>query len=403
MARYFKNRYYWFVSLLFLFVITIAFLNTVNANNGKLSQSNFVIKQVISNELLETKSGIFVQIPHISAPDKYWHAERFDVCYHRKTKEFLQLNIVGKILIVHGAYESDKGIHLPDKIILPSGENLSEVMIALGLAQNISNDTSLINLEDQSKDKFSGIWQRCNQENKIQIQNRLERKINLSESIKPHFQEQSNGKIRSIISNNIVELKNGLQVTIWGLKSMDHQKSITPAHQCFREKSIRYLEKKLRHKMVFMEKPKKTQDTRKKIKRRISLDEPLSSRLESVLESAIKSGYGLPDLSAANNEDQKSQWQTWSDKAIKEKIGAWGDCQDKIVQTFFKQLNTETVTHEAKKIDSNCPIKGNITGTKSQPIKKYHTIASPWYERTQAEACFETEEKAVMAGFVKVK
>lgn len=46
---------------------------------------------------------------------------------------------------------------------------------------------------------------------------------------------------------------------------------------------------------------------------------------------------------------------------------------------------------------ANCIVKGNISGQN----KIYHVKGGSFYERTQAEQCFATEQEAVAAGFRK--
>lgn len=46
---------------------------------------------------------------------------------------------------------------------------------------------------------------------------------------------------------------------------------------------------------------------------------------------------------------------------------------------------------------SECKIKGNVSGRS----KVYHLQGGAFYERTQEEACFNTESEAQSAGFIK--
>lgn len=55
----------------------------------------------------------------------------------------------------------------------------------------------------------------------------------------------------------------------------------------------------------------------------------------------------------------------------------------------------ETQTTENSSVD--CKIKGNISSSN----KIYHLQGGSFYERTTAEMCFNTEEEAIAAGFVK--
>ncbi|MDQ3018931.1 MAG: hypothetical protein M3Q64_03610 [bacterium] len=57
-------------------------------------------------------------------------------------------------------------------------------------------------------------------------------------------------------------------------------------------------------------------------------------------------------------------------------------------------MNKNTSTTQ----DGSCTIKGNVA---SGGKKTYHVPGGSFYDRTTAELCFQTENEAVAAGFVK--
>ncbi|MEZ4180663.1 MAG: hypothetical protein R3B41_04130 [Candidatus Doudnabacteria bacterium] len=63
-----------------------------------------------------------------------------------------------------------------------------------------------------------------------------------------------------------------------------------------------------------------------------------------------------------------------------------------------KANNSSTTQPNSTKNGDNCTkIKGNI----SSKSKIYHMPGGAFYNRTQAEMCFDTEQQALAAGFVK--
>gem|GEM_PF-5319123 len=76
----------------------------------------------------------------------------------------------------------------------------------------------------------------------------------------------------------------------------------------------------------------------------------------------------------------------------------WQQCAKQvIVQSGDSVVEPELI------YDKDCPIKGNIAGSKKNPKLTYHTPLSGWYKRIKYEQCFETEAEAQTAGFIKVK
>lgn len=384
--------------LLFLFVITFAIFNTnkhVIAESISGQSKKFIVKKINSNELIQTKSGHIIKIPHISAPDKYWHKDRFDACYDYTTKNFLAEILLGNTIKTDKTPQTDKEVFNPESIILNSGEDLSEILIRLGMAQNKSQKIAFIEAEKIAQKNLLGIWQRCNEENKtrIMIQKKQQKKIQAPTINFTHGQNQS--IVTNILGNNLIELDNREVITIKGLKTLQNQ--LTPAEKCFDTTSQNYLKKLLIGKNVLLQTSSFNNPEKNTIERFVFLETPGNTKLKNVADILIKNGYGLPD-----RKKKDDNIDTVLINSIKKQKGAWLECGASLKKIFAPTSNTAKIL-EKNTSTLSCPIKGNITGTKSKPIKKYHTIKSPWYQRTQAEECFETETEAVESGFVKVK
>lgn len=71
----------------------------------------------------------------------------------------------------------------------------------------------------------------------------------------------------------------------------------------------------------------------------------------------------------------------------------------KVAGSQSENAATAQVAGDSTELDCTGKIKGNI----SSSSKIYHMPGGSFYKRTQAEACFDTEEQAKAAGFRKSK
>ena len=78
----------------------------------------------------------------------------------------------------------------------------------------------------------------------------------------------------------------------------------------------------------------------------------------------------------------------------------WLNCSSQIIKSDENNAESKPPLLE---FDPDCPIKGNVAGSKKNPKKTFHTPASGWYKRIEAEQCFADEAAAKSAGFEKVK
>jgi hypothetical protein len=51
---------------------------------------------------------------------------------------------------------------------------------------------------------------------------------------------------------------------------------------------------------------------------------------------------------------------------------------------------------EAKEDNKDCPVKGNIS---AKGARTYHVVGGAFYDKTNPEQCFSSEEEAITAGF----
>jgi micrococcal nuclease len=216
------------------------------------------------------------------------------------------------------------------------------------------------------------------------------------------------GEVAEVLSGNEFRLKNG---PIVKLQNVEIPRENNQASECFQKNSRNYLENLILGKKVRLERPVNSREiTDYKLVRNVYLNPlaPLSGGKDknnkfrgiAVNQKMIAAGFGkfsrtIPSSNLGKFELEKVQAEVYANPR-----GAWGICAPEILNT---DLSNSAKKEEIREIDENCPIKGNISGTKKSPIKTYHTVLSGWYERIQPEQCFQTEEEAIFAGFRKIK
>lgn len=105
-----------------------------------------------------------------------------------------------------------------------------------------------------------------------------------------------------------------------------------------------------------------------------------------------KNNQLLGNYNKNNQQQQKLQQEgggLQEDKPLK--------TENKVADENSNVVNSSTQNTLIRK-DNSCIIKGNISGTGS---KIYHIKGGAFYERTNPEQCFNTEEEAKVGGFRK--
>ncbi len=249
------------------------------------------------------------------------------------------------------------------------------------------------------------------------------------------------GEVVEVLSGNEFRLKNG---PIVRLADVEIPRENNSASRCFQKNSRNYLENLILGKKVRLEKPVNSREIMDyKLVRVVYLEE--GNRLKKLPHppeySELGEGANLNfrhHLAGGKNKNFRHRLAGHSGISVNEKMirdgfgkfagfskphpnpllegegvlkelqkevyanprGAWAICAREILNT---SVENPAKNSEIREIDENCPIKGNISGTKANPIKTYHTVLSGWYDRVQPEQCFQTEEEANLAGFRKVK
>lgn len=251
--------------------------------------------------------------------------------------------------------------------------------------------------QEFAKDNNLGIWAPCpNDLNWSKIRGNFGGRMREFKKENTVFLgEVATGTVDEVLSGNSFRLKNG---PIVFLSNVEIPENTNQANACFRENSRNFLEHLILGKKVRLEKKINSHENidNFKLVRQVYLNR--KSRKISINQQMIAEGFGkFPRTTTSSNfgefELEKVQQEVYANPR-----GAWRICAKNILNTNFS--NTKD---EIREIDESCPIKGNISGTKKYPIKTYHTVLSGWYDRIQAEQCFQTEDEANVAGFRKIK
>jgi len=339
----------------FFCVITCAF--TFYSTEIGVNAKKFTITEIRENTIFVTDKNDLISMENISIPNHYTPGT--DHCYHRKIKHFLEMNV--------------KGTKFQNL------EELEKMIISHGMAK--TNNNQYIKDEARAQNNRAGIWEKpCNDMSNLYLsKNKYQNKKKLKRLNDPVSVQTVTG----VTGNNDLVLENGNIIKVMGLRFPSRDQ--TQAERCFYQETHKFLQYALIGRQVLFKKDRFHLDREKILPRHVFLfDKGAALRQTiSLAEHIIKSGYARSD----NQELIEIERQVYQNP-----LGAWTACTNHIY-----------TPQEPIQEKNNCPIKGNITGTNSNPVKKYHTVHSPWYERTKAELCFESETEAVEAGFEKVK
>ncbi len=260
--------------------------------------------------------------------------------------------------------------------------------------------------EKQAQEENLGIWNGCGQD----IANRVVRSIRQRMYFKHRHEgflaPVAVGRVIKVLSGNLVELENGVIIKLLGIKLPEIKKKelgatnskVFDLESCFSNESKEFLSNLVLGKQIIWRADYEDFDKRRNLLRYGYLAYDDGEEL-FINEYLIKHGYGKSHWEGLNLK-YKDKFETIQALVYASPKGAWSFCAKKLMEHTFNDKKEEKEVIYSEK----CRIKGNISGTKKNPIKKYHTPLSPWYKRiTKPERCFETEEDARKKEFIKVK
>lgn len=198
-------------------------------------------------------------------------------------------------------------------------------------------------------------------------------------------------------SGNAFVTTDNVAVEIIGLTPLEPRNE---SERCFADQAQHFLNKIIAGKAIYLQADREIHFQDQTLKRHAYVYD-IDGRQKLLSLMLIRDGFGRYKPYGENDQYENRLKQSQAEAYIAGN-GAWTTCLKKVVKTELEKAKTE---HEVKKkpLDENCPIKGNVSGSKKTPKKTFHTPASGWYTRIQPERCFNTEQEAVEAGFLKVK
>ena len=358
-------------------------------------QSSRIIKILPEGQILLTNSG-----PNFLSGINYQALQTKDKCFRRIILKELR----------------DTWIDIPvkwrkdsNKILIKNTKlgNMSEHILKKGMGRLVDTDVSsyykgkLRIAESQAKEKNIGVWNGCGQEKMERKIRALRQKLYFQSSFDGFLSPVSSAKVVKVISGNFIQLDNGSKVKLLGINiPKKNKESEIDIETCFEAESQKFLESLLVGRQIFLRADRIDFDGHGTLLRYIYLPSWRKNSDELLVNQyLIERGYAKSHWSG-KNEYFKKEFESLQTEIYANPKGAWRQCVQRTLNEESKTDNEENPLV----YDDACRIKGNISGTKSKPIKKYHTPKSPWYKRiTKPEKCFETSEAAETEGFVKVK
>ena len=376
------------VVVLILFAFPILGANALNWETVR-------VNHVLDNKHFSIANGDIVEILGIDPPDLFFPTKS-DRPLARKTFRLLKLLLENKEIKIleDQIFRSKNGI-FPRHVKLDDGKYLSELLVENGFSrfssdgENIKFDKKYKTAETRAKKDYCGIWGDTDEQKSLR-QIRAKSSIaarKFRKKYAPFFAQIAVGRVEKVLSGDKIQLGNGLKIRLLGIQAPKKDESAVGL-ECFGAEAKTFLETEILGKTVWLQKDVSDLAERDTLLRYVFLPEEKIS----INEKMISNGFA------------RSHWIT-KDKKFREKFedlqleifenprGAWLSCVEKILALPQKK---EKKSYD---VDQNCPVKGNISGTK----KTFHTAESGWYERLQPEQCFETETAAIAAGFEKVK
>lgn len=378
------------------------FCNDVSAKDTK-KWNPVKIERVLDNEHLLLFDGRIIQIIGIDPPDLFYPSKK-DQCFSRNTFRLLKVLLEKKsVKIKEDQTKRLKNGIYPRHVKLEDGKILAEFMIRNGMARFKSSppdtkyDKPFQKAEASAIAENVGIWGKCGIEESLLLRKELagQSRQNFRKKFGQFLLKISVGTVREVLSGTEFVMTNGLRVKMLGIESPapddDRQ-----AFSCFGKSSKSFLESLILNRKVHLIRDQSQFSGVRKLLRYVKLPPRNKNENEIFINKLmVEEGYAR---SFWNTEDEYHQddFEKAQKKLYAEPKGAWVECIHEI-------LTEEEQTEDGSDTDESCPIKGNISGTKKEPIKKFHTNKSRWYKNLKAEECFQTEEAAIKAGFTKVK
>lgn len=364
------KRFFWIL----IFVIT-----STNTYSVKSFSEETEFKEILSEKSILLQDGKQMVFKDLSIPHK--ESKKY-YCHYKKTKDVFRTYFLN-----NKEYIDQKNYSKIEKKT-DSTEHLKKYLLENGYAyvntqENI--DKHLLSIQKEAQKNKLGIWS-------IPCDTKLKIRTLFSKRKRQKSQEFFVDRVKTISETMTIQTFSGKKVSLAFVSFPPERK--TSAEACFLDSARKHALNALFGKPLFFRKAKKSNA--------YHIFVPEKKKIPGILyfnEYFIENGYArLPSLYKKNLffSDSIFKKQTNAYKTAK---GAWGIC----LPHLTKENHPESDPLSLKIPENLCAVKGNISGSKKNPEKKYHTKKSPWYAHTKAERCFESEKEAIEAGFEKVE
>ncbi|NCP67438.1 hypothetical protein GW756_02045 [bacterium] len=326
-------------------------------------------------------------------------------CYQKRFENFLKTKIINKPLKIKFSQEySSQALYREGQIKFEGKYGLAEILLENGWAQLSENTEKPLkpyhDAQIRAQVNRRGLWGECDHWYNLRERQRLRGLTNyLAVENRSMLSNVSTGWVSRIISPDLIELSNGQKIKLQAL-GIPKQKS--ELQSCWQDQTVKELESLLLGKKVRLEKDQLQLTTTGRILQRYVWLE--GNRWQSPLfinEHLISHNLALLDQTQLNLK-YVDRLKSAALSASQENVAPdwWLNCSSQIIKSDENNAESKPPLLE---FDPDCPIKGNVAGSKKNPKKTFHTPASGWYKRIEAEQCFADEAAAKSAGFEKVK
>ena len=397
-----KNFFLLFSGIFIFFLFFFFFLPVTDSQESEIKDDSGWEETIIDTDSFRLVDGRLIRILGIDGP-KLNDPRHNYACFRKKTLRFLKEILSEKeIKMVQDVQNfSNQGTLL--RHVKIKNKNIAELLLSEGLV-SFSSDGTNTKYEKQYKDAEAlaqknklGIWSNCDQ-----FSHHADFRFSIKNKKKyvPYLSQISVGKVKEVLSGQSFIMENGIVVKLLGIETPDSGDP-RQAFSCFGKYAKEHLEDLILGKKVFLLRDQSDFTNHRELLRYIDL--PLENRGQDhifINEKMVADGFARSMWEYDENQKFQTLFLDKETEAEKNMTGAWGWCLQEIINESGPFDSGSGTSAEA---DPDCKIKGNVSGTKKNPILKYHTPASRWYKNLKYERCFETQEDAMNAGFVKVK
>lgn len=360
-----------------------------------------MISEILETDLYLTKDRIRVELSDIKLvrSNDTTHQNQ---CYQRELKHFLKKALINSAIKVKWSQQyRATDIYRQAEIKIQDNKDLGLILLRQGWAQlepdSEKTNKFYLNAQISAQAQRLGRWGSCDNWYELRERQRLKGKTSyLKPNAKTYLDSVSYGWVTKIIEPHIYELENGQRLELQGVKAPDKKSAV---YACWQKALLPELESLLLGKKVRLEADNIHLSARgQRLKRYVWLE---GNRWQSPI---LINTWLLNKNYAQLNKDELilKYVETMNEAALNEAPPLWwAQCAGTLVSNVQEEEVAALVA--PLEYDESCPIKGNISGSKKNPKKTYHTPLSGWYKRIEAEQCFVDEAEAEAAGFVKVK